>query len=221
MNIHSALRWRFNPFSARLVAVLAAVCSMPQLALGQGVVFDRAVYQVAPGETFDVLVSIDANLATAIAEPLDNGLFSYGWQMQFDPAKASINAVTVPAPLDFFGFAPGANVATDFGLAGAEGNVDQVTFTPYEDSLLATITLVNNAPVPDEYDLTLSLAPHFPPEQLFLDGDGNVLDDALVFGVARVVVAVPEPSTFALAALGAVALAARRKRKSGRCGSSS
>lgn len=202
-------------------ALLALICGMPSALLAQGVVFDRTIYQVAPGETFDVQVLIDGDLGTAFPDPLDSGLFSYGWQMEFDAAKASIDSVTVPAELDFFGFVPGATIVADPGLAAAEGNIDQVTLTPYEGSLLATITLTNLAPAPDEYSLTLSLAPHFPTEQLFLDGDGNVLDDALVFGVARVVVAVPEPSAFMIAACGALGLVVFRVRKRLQCGSSS
>lgn len=200
----------------RCAALLSAMLC-PAALCAQGVVFDRAIYQVAPGETFDVQVLLDANLATPEADPLENGLFSYGWQVAFDSSKATIDGLTVPAPLDFFGFATGASIVTDPGLAAAEGNIDQVTLTPYGDSLLATITLTNVAAVPDEYDLTLSLAPHFPTEQLFLDGEGNVLDDTLVFGVARVVVAVPEPSAFIIAAFGALTLGVWHVRKSRRC----
>jgi hypothetical protein len=204
---------------ARWAILAVAMLISPAVLCAQGVVFDRAIYQVAPGETFDVQVLLDANLATSEANPLENGLFSYGWQVAFDSSKATIDGLTVPAPLDYFGFASGASIVTDPGLAAAEGNIDQVMLTPYGDSLLATITLTNIALVPDEYDLTLSLAPHFPTEQLFLDGEGNVLDDTLVFGVARVVVAVPEPSACGLAALSALTLGVWRARKTRRCAS--
>jgi hypothetical protein len=195
------------------LAALLAFSASPAFA-DPGVLFDRSVYQVAPGESFDVQVLLDGDISTPVADAVANGLFSYGWQMQFDGAKASVDGLAVPAELDFFGFAAGASVATGPGLAAAEGNIDQLAFTPYPDSLLATVTLKNLALAPDTYDLTLSLAPHFPTEQLFVDGAGNVLDDTLVLGTAKVVVAVPEPSSFTLAAgLGAIALVAARRRK--------
>lgn len=189
-----------------------------------GVLFDQSIYQVAPGESFDVQVLIDGDVATAAADAVANGLFSYGWQFEFDSAKASVEGLVVPAELNYFGFAAGASVTTGPGLAAAEGNIDQVAFTPYQDSLLATVTLKNLAIAPDSYDLTLSLAPHFPTEQLFVDGQGNVLDDTIVLGTAKVLVAVPEPGTITLAGIGlgvAALCRARIGRNARRCARSS
>lgn len=212
-------------YSLRILMLASLVSAGAGSAFGQpGVLFDRSIYQVAPGEFFDVFVLLDGDTSTPAAEPLANGLFSYGWRMEFESTKATIDGVTIPTALDYFGFVPGASLTADPGLAGAEGNIDQVTLTPYEDSLLATMRLQNLALAPDTYDLTLSLAPHFPTEQLFLDGQENVLDDTLVFGTARVVVAVPEPAGMMLAALisvGAGVSSIRRTRKSRRCARSS
>jgi hypothetical protein len=170
-----------------------------------GVVFDRSVYQVAPGETFDIQVLLDGDLSTPEADALASGLFSYSWQMTFESANASVDTILVPPELDYFAFLDGASIKTFADVAAVEGNINQVTLEPYEGSLLATISLTNLAPVPTEYDLTLSLAPHLPKEQLFLDGEGNVLDDDLFFGAARVVVAIPEPGTVTLALVSACA----------------
>jgi hypothetical protein len=213
------LRQRISPL---LLFALSAFA--PSWCAAEGVLFDQSVYQVAPGETFAIQVLIDGELGTPEADPVSAGLFSYGWQVTFDSTKATVDNVDVPDALDFFAFAPGASIVTDPGLIAAEGNVDQVAFDPYEGSLLATITLVNTAPVPEEYLLTLSLAPHFPGEELFLDGKGIVLDDNLVFGTARVIVAIPEPASGALlglGGLGALILGRRVARKPKQCGSSS
>ncbi len=214
------IRSSARPSCIGLLALTGLAIGGTRPAFGEaGVLFDKSIYQVAPGEVFDVQVLIDGDISTPVAESLANGLFSYGWQLTFDSSKATVDGVTVPAALDFFAFAPGASLTADPGLAGAEGNVDQITLTPYQDSLLATITLQNLALVPDTYDLTLSLAPHFPTEQLFLDGQGNVLDDTLVFGTARVIVAVPEPAGVGLAVIGVsgAGLSIRRARSKRRC----
>ena len=185
-----------------LMTLVGALLLTSRTAVAEpGLLFDQSIYQAAPGETFEVQVLIDGDVATAAADAVANGLFSYGWQFEFDSAKASVDGLLVPAELNYFGFAAGASVTTGPGLAAAEGNIDQVAFTPYQDSLLATVTL-KNLVRPDSYDLTLSLAPHFPTEQLFVDGQGNVLDDTIVLGTAKVLVAVPEPGTITLAGIG-------------------
>ncbi len=206
-----------------LMTLFGALLLASRTAMAEpGVLFDQSIYQVAPGETFDVQVLIDGDVATAAADAVANGLFSYGWQFEFDSAKASVDGLVVPAELNYFGFAAGASVTTGPGLAAAEGNIDQVAFTPYQDSLLATVTLKNLALAPDSYDLTLSLAPHFPTEQLFVDGQGNVLDDTIVLGTAKVLVAVPEPGTITLAGVGVAALCrVRLGRNARRCARSS
>jgi hypothetical protein len=216
---------RMNRSFLALMTIVGAWLLRPQAAFAEpGVLFDQSIYQVAPGETFDVQVLIDGDVATAAADAVANGLFSYGWQFEFDSAKASVDGLLVPAKLDYFGFASGASVTTGPGLAAAEGNIDQLVFATYEDSLLATVTLKNLALAPDSYDLTLSLAPHFPTEQLFLDGHGNVLDDAIVLGTAKVLVAVPEPGTIAVAGIGlgvAALCRVRFGRNARRCARSS
>jgi hypothetical protein len=199
---------QYTGFVARLAvasAVMTGVLAGAQSAAAQtaGVIFDRSVYQVAPGETFDVQVLLDADLSTPEAEGLANGLFSYSWTASFDAAKASVDSITVPSQLDYFGFANGASITSEPGLIGAEGNIDQVALEPYDGGLLATISLTNLAPVPDEYVLALNLASHLPKEELFLDGKGNVLDEELFFGTARVIVAVPEPASVSLMLCGA------------------
>ncbi|MDZ4779225.1 MAG: PEP-CTERM sorting domain-containing protein [Planctomycetia bacterium] len=208
-----------------LMTIVGALLLAPQAAVAEpGLLFDQSIYQVAPGESFDVQVLIDGDVATAAADAVANGLVSYGWQFDFDGAKASVDGLVVPAELNYFAFAAGASITSGPGLAGAEGNIDQVTFTPYQDSLLATVTLKNLALAPDSYDLTLSLAPHFPTEQLFVDGQGNVLDDTIVLGTAKVLVAVPEPGTITLAGIGvciAATCRARLGRNSRRCARSS
>ncbi len=206
---------RIRPAYAFALAACFVLVARAALAQTAGVVFDRSVYQVAPGETFDLQVLLDGDLSTTEPDTIANGLFSYSWQLTFASANANVANILVPAELNYFGFVDGANILSNPGLVGVEGNVNQVTVKPYDGSLLATISLTNLADVPSEYDVTLSLAPHLPKEQLFLDGQGNVLDDDLFFGSARVIVAVPEPACAALAlvSVGALGAVCWRKRR--------
>lgn len=197
-----ALAWALLTLSSGLVQA-APIVTPGQL-----------VYQVKPNESFTVEVLFDAELGLPGIQPWPDGLFSVGWQMSFDSTKAMVDSLTVAPELDYFGFLPGANTSVGPGQVEAEGNIDQIAFTPYFGSLLATIDLTNTAMRGDSYTLQLALKQHFPTEQLFLDGNGVVLDDILLFGSARVFV-IPEPSSLiglVLGGLTVLGLGARRRR---------
>lgn len=199
--------------SLQIACGLLGVWFMAAAAMaGPIVTFDQAVYVVRPGEAFNPEILIDGEVGLIGVQPVPNGLFSFGLQMTFPAADATANGVAVVPALNFFGFAAGASTVVGSGHIDAEGNIDQVgLLLPYTGSSLATAMLQNNAPVGSVYFLQLALHPHFPTEQLFLDGAGNVLDSTMVFGSARVVV-IPEPSALCLAALGACAIMFRLRR---------
>lgn len=163
--------------------------------------FDQDVYQVSgPGESFTAKILIDGNGKEPGDNPIRGDLFSMGVLTEFPAAKAQLLAptdVTVPPPLDHFGFDPGAFSQTAAGSVGVKGNVDAGVFPTvgYGQPLLATITLTNLASAPDSYPLTLDFFRTVGiNEDLFVDGNGNVLDPVIEFRSARVVV-VPEPTS--------------------------
>lgn len=197
-----------------VVVVRAAVALAVLLSLRIGdafgitVHFDQDVYYVSgPGEVFPVQILIDGNDRTHADDPIPEGLYSFATSVLFNPAKATTTGladVAAAAALDNFGFFPGALEQVAAGRASTKGNIDQLVdpLDPYDGTLLATIQLTNLASAPDEYPLTLDFFNTLgPTEQMFLDGEGNVLDLAIQFGTAKVVV-VPEPQSLVLAAMG-------------------
>ena len=167
-------------------------------AIAATVHLDKDLYIVnGPGEQFEVQILIDGNSMNDGDDPVRGGLFSFGTKMTFDSTKAEVDSMTVVPALDFFGFNAGATVEIKPGSAGAEGNIDQFEnpLVPYEDALLATLTVTNNASAVDSYPLTLDFFRDLAPtEQQFINGDGVILDPTIDFVGARVLV-VPEPVT--------------------------
>ncbi|MAE63771.1 MAG: hypothetical protein CMJ18_05820 [Phycisphaeraceae bacterium] len=179
---------------------------------GITVQFDQSNFVVAqPGEPFDVDVVFDGDDGTPGLQPLPEGLHSYSWEISVDPAKASVDGITVEPDLDFLGFAAGARITLGSGTGEAKGNTDQVAFIPYAGTDFATVSLTNLATEPDSYVLSLSIARDFPSEDVFIDGNGAVRDSEINFGTALVIV--PEPATLGLIALLAHLVGARRARR--------
>ncbi len=192
----------------KCVSLLGLLCCASPAWAATRVFFDKDEYVVsAVGENFDVQILIDADDRTPEIEPVRGGLFSFGTELVFDPAKAEVSgpaAVKTTAELDNFGFFSGAYTEVAAGRAGAKGNIDQVAnpLVPYEGSLLATLTLTNKAAPVDLYPLQLDFFRTLgATEQLFVDGTGTALDSNLVFGEA-VVRVVPEPTTVASGLIG-------------------
>lgn len=166
--------------------------------------FDQDTYFVAPGQSFEVKVVLDADGGSPGLQALPNGLFSYGVKVEFDPAAVSltdVSSIQVPAALNFNGFSSGANKQTAQGFAGVKGNIDQNLFQPYGGTLLATFQLKDlggGAPYRLDLQIFRTLGAS---EQVFLDGAGTVLDGNILRFSAQVT-AVPEPGVGAMLASG-------------------
>jgi hypothetical protein len=141
--------------------------------------FEQDDYVIFPGET----VSLEVRLVRLVTESED--LFSYGVRLTHGAAGTlSVIGITVPAPLDFYFFGAGALI--DLDLIGAKGNIDVADVnTPYADELIVTFDL--SFDTLGEFELGLDFFnTNGPNEEIFLDGDGNVIDDTISFGATTV-----------------------------------
>ena len=170
----------------------ALVCGCVLLAAGgvdasPTVRFEQGQYFVEPGEAWDVRILLDADAATPAPDALANGLFSFGVKVTFNGLQAGAASITVPEELDHLGFDPGAAEVTASSFAAAKGNIDMLAFVPYRGTLLATVRLADLAPASSTYQLHLDFYRTLGPgEQVFLDGAGNVLDQAVSFGTTTI-----------------------------------
>jgi hypothetical protein len=171
--------------------------------------FTQEVYEVLPGETFDVQVLIDGDSTTPGAQPVAHGLFSFGVELSLESALASVSDVSfiaVVTPLDNFGYTAFASKSRRSGAATAAGNT-AFGSSFYAGTLLVSFTVTDEdlVGVGGSYQLGLGLDPNSVPP-LFIDGSGAGLDDEIQFGSAQVNV-VPEPGTGLLLAGGMALLA--------------
>jgi hypothetical protein len=195
---------------------LTAGASAPTAQAGFVIHAELDRYEVTPGEAFDIRVHLDADDGLPGDQKLAYGLFSYGVKLEFDPDKLALvgpAAIQVPDALNFNGFSAGAAQQIGDGFAGVKGNIDQLGFEPYEESLIASFR-ARAISAGEVYEV--KLAPHRtlgPSEQLFVDGAGQVLDAQMQFATTQIL-AVPEPSMvwMFLAGLGVLSYSAYRKR---------
>jgi len=198
-------RWR----SLRVLAG-AAVCGhiLAQVFPAEGYLytleFERDAYVAAPGQALQLKVGIDPAAS--------GGLFSYGVRLRFGagPIPGASLQAAVPLALDHDGpRGRGAVLQVLADGAGAKGTVDMFA-SPigyYTESLLAEFSLT--LPAVGEYRLELDLFNTLgPTEDIFVTGDGTVLDRVLGFGGATVRV-IPEPAVPAAALGGSILLLLR------------
>lgn len=195
---------------------------------GMMVRFDQERYLVPKGSTFTVHVILDADDQTPGDQNLPDGLFSMAFKVTVEGAKAQVDGVQLPGALNDDGTGRPAKIETgrDGGVhflkvrAAAPFSVSE--FYKGEDNdrgqrwmRLATVHLTDLAQ--ETYTLGLSLLQSGAQDQVFIDGQGNVLDGELVFQSAQVeVVPVPEPASLTGLVLGGLlALGRRRSTRSG------
>jgi hypothetical protein len=162
--------------------------------------FDQSNYNLQPGGTIPVSVVID---------PVPGGgLFSYGVSASFDPAGALLGfaGINVPKELDFNGvLGPGASQMITDGTAAVKGTVSfsLVPIQGYSGALLATFLVTDHSGVPgNSTPLTLALYRTLgTSEHVFVDAQGQTLDDKLTFGSATITV-IPEPGVLSLLLVG-------------------
>ena len=201
--IPRALRVPKNVLQQGTVALfLGWLLVVPSLEAAIVVRTDQAVYNVMPGETFQIDVHIDQDDQTLgpAFEPLPNGLFSNGVMLAYPVGLATIPTVadiTPVADLDYFGFTPGAMENVTVNSAMVKGNINQTLAIPYFGSLLASFQITNLAAAPSSYLVNLDEWRTLgPTEQIFVDGAGIVLDtvpSTNLFRNARINV-IPEPN---------------------------
>ncbi len=180
---------------AALILLSCVFCHLPLAHAEILVRFDRDKYFVRGQESeVPIRVLIDADNETRPIEKLAAGLFSFGVRVGFNGDQArffNLDDLQAAPPLDFFEFSPGAFEQTGPGFGGIKGNIDQAAspLDPYGGIVLGEFSLTNLAPRPAAYSLTLDFFETLPAtEQIFLDGNGVVLDDQIVFGTASVIV---------------------------------
>ncbi|MFN0127300.1 MAG: hypothetical protein ACKV19_11510 [Verrucomicrobiales bacterium] len=192
---------------ASLVTALGLLSSPAQAA----VIDFAGTHPVAlVGQPFAVAVEITYEAGETTS------LFSYGVSVL--PAASAIGistfSIDVPAPLEFNGtLGPGAFRAIQSDFAGVKGTVDllPVPIEPYPGKLLATFNL--RFDLPGSYPLRLDIFNTLgPTEDIFVAGDGAVLDDQITFGSTVISVVIPETQCAALLSSGLVCMALRRRR---------
>ncbi len=201
-----------NWIAAGVVAVLFAA-----LPVSAGVIihFDQDEYRVTEGESFQVNVFLDADDQTDGDQVLDAGLLTMKFEVRFDPTHAGVldtNQILLPKALNDDGFGRGPNNEVGSGFIKIRGNIP--SNLPLEDAFrgedrgdgvdrmrLATITI--NGLSPGEFLLQLHPLEESANDDVFVDGNVNVLDDDISFATAQVTVdPIPEPSTACVFVIG-------------------
>ena len=170
--------------------------------------FMEPAYTVQLNGTLDLDVLIDYDQG----EPAE--LFSYGVRMDvLDPTAANLVSLALPMQLNYDGVnGSPAMMNTSAGVLGVKGTVDMLNppTALYTGSLLATyeMSFVKTGQV------SLQLRPFNtlgPTEEIFVAGQGMVLDDFIVFG-STIVTVIPEPSVMLSGLCGLAMMVVRRRR---------
>jgi hypothetical protein len=153
--------------------------------------FERNNFAV-PTQTslVEVAVRIDGDAGQAGAQPVPNGLFSYGVRLRFDPALVrplDHEPVSAEPALNFFGFSAGALISEGSGFVAIKGNVNP-SVSPYFGTRLAIFRLLVIGAPASTATLTLDVFSQSPSESVFIDGQGTQIDSQIL----------PQAGTFSL-----------------------
>lgn len=189
--------------------LLASGITCSPLVHGALVSFAQAEYIVPVGQT----LSLDVLIAFEQGDSATN-LFSFG--VRVIPAGGTpfaLEGIEVDPDLNFFGSGGAAAFVDPVpGVLGAKGNVTNFQ-APHTGSVLATykmrFTAVGSYTADLDFFNTLG-----PTEQIFVGGNGSVLDPEVRFSGTTINV-IPEPHTVSLLALMALGTTIRRTRRLG------
>lgn len=157
-----------------------------------GIVFEKEIYTVVAGQPFTAKV--------AICPPPPSGLFSFGVSVSLagDLSGRGLSS-TVPAALNFHTVrGPGADTSAQALTVAAKGSINffQEPQVPYKDQAIGFVQVP--ALPPGNYLLTVQGRNDLgATEQVFIDGNGQVLDGGLTYHPAQVVVTTAPASPFA------------------------
>ena len=192
-------------------------CFFPILCL---TVFGRAEAAIVSLTAPVLVTTIDSEVVLDLTIDYEAGesgsLFSYGARVDLNgTGLVNFVSLSIPAELDFSGpNGPGATTDLSPGVLGVKGTVEALNppITAYSGSLLAQYRF--RFPEVGEFTFTPSEFNTLgPTEDLFVTGDGQVLDDALTFQSVTVTV-VPEPSVGVLGLVGVGLLGVFSRRRS-------
>ena len=156
-----------------------------------GIVFDQETYNVAPGQPFIAKVAICPAPAA--------GLFSFGVEVTLANNLSGHGlSSTVPMALNFHTVrGAGADTSAQGLTVAAKGSIDffQEPQAPYRDQAIGYVQVP--ALPPGTYLLSVKARNDLGnTEQIFIDGNGAVLDGALTYHPAQIIVA-PAPAPIA------------------------
>ncbi len=188
-------------------AILASGMTFVPLAQGALVSFAQTEYTVGVGQSLPLDVMIGFEQGDSATD-----LFSFGIRVVPDPGTPFVlEGIDVVADLNFFRFSGGsALIDPDPGILGAKGSVVDLQ-SPYAGAVLATYRM--HFTTPGSYPASLTFFNTLgPTEQIFVGGNGNVLDPEIRFGTTIIIV-IPEPGAVTLLALMSLGIAMRRTRR--------
>ena len=167
---------------------LIAMATPSWVFAGVGLGFEYVEY-LAPAQTsvLELKVVVDSDTGIAGAQPIPNGLFSYGFIVRFDPARLQPlvhGPVTVEPALDHSGFANGALINQASGFLTVKGNI----IPSGRPMLVRNSRSCVSRPLarrPPPTSVTIEVFEQRPSEAVFVDGAGSGLDPLIV----------PRPST--------------------------
>jgi len=165
-----------------IFSLLVAALNLPAVT----VAFTQSTYSVRPGDSLDIVVSLD--------EAVPNGLEGYAIKLEFLSNVLSVNQIDIVPELDFDLFDPGAyrDVGSDYVSIAGFVEIGQPAYSGTE-FIIINVTISEAAQVGQSL---LDLSPLIEGAINFVDGLWNPLDEIITFGTATLDVLPPWPIQF-------------------------